>query len=121
MSSNKKDTAIINNGFINNGGEKNVYNQTIKKDFEDRHVTKTDLKNIQNEIPLNYLVTIQIPQSYPEVFTYANEIKDRLKTLGYKVELEEFAMLTSPYRDRFYIELHNNDSVAIMSIIPQRH
>jgi|GEM_PF-3773355 len=81
---NKKETTIINKGFINQGGTKNIYNQTINEKQPDRHLTEEDINKIIKSIPdKNFKVAVFTLSNDKEVKSFAKEIYDVLISKGY--------------------------------------
>ena len=82
----KKDTAIINNGIINNGGVGNTYNQTVNPNIPQREfgiVAKNELSNLIPAKANSFYIHVY---NYDhESLVFAKEIVDYLVSKKYTI------------------------------------
>lgn len=99
-----------NNGFINNGGQNNTYNQTIVPK-QQRHITEDDksrlltwLKGIDTKT-----IIIVTRQKDEESLTYSNELNNFLNTIGYNTGFANIGMLVNNnQKTPFDLNISNN-------------
>jgi hypothetical protein len=81
--SKKTDTTIVNNGFLNQGGIGNTYNQTINPEIPQRKISLDEEWYLNATLPkksVNY--TVYIYNNDPESRRYAQDIISHLKKLN---------------------------------------
>ena len=111
-----KDTAIVNNGFINNGGNGNTYNQSINNKPEPRHLNENDTK-ILFKIPAYYEIEIDYILSCKECEKYSIELEKYLISVGYNVKLNGLLMqiINPPCSQRFcFLKSDTKDKVNLV-------
>lgn len=80
----KNETKIMNNGFLNQGGSGNTYNQTINTDVPQRHFTQLDFMAIKNNLKSEskYIITA-VYDFDKESTVFANEIISYFEKNGF--------------------------------------
>lgn len=80
----KNEPKIVNNGFINQGGSGNIYNQTIKTDVPQRHFTQPDFMDIKNHLKSESKNIITAVYDFDKESTvFANEIISYFEKNGF--------------------------------------
>ena len=111
--SKKNDTQIINNGFINNGGAANTYNQTINPQPTPRQVLDEDIKNIEDKVPKTYALNITFSALDKECNNFGYELAKRLTSLGYNISISLYGILGSTsYNNRFGLTVNDSKQEA---------
>jgi|JI6StandDraft_1071083.scaffolds.fasta_scaffold272044_1 hypothetical protein len=118
----KNETKIVNNGFINQGGENNTYNQKLITTPPQRHPTLNDIKEIENKIDKNrFPVAIGYVDKESRIF--AIELSKKLEQKGFTISYFSNVMLfssdTSNKNKRFTIDLHIPDTSYMVTIVGQ--
>ncbi len=90
----KSDSIIINHGFLNQGGQGNTYNQTIKGK-EQRHVDENSKSWLLNNLPRNYHVKVLCTMGDAETEILAKEMVKVLKEMNFDVEFGGWSVFTN--------------------------
>ncbi len=109
----KNEVPIINNGFINNGGAGNTYNQTINPGLPPRNLKNLDFENLIGKIP-SKKISIQVMPCFQdkETLNYSNQIFYKLEKLGYNVRIAGMGMMNFFDGEQFAIDI-SNDKIII--------
>jgi len=84
FNSTKKDTLIVNNGFINNGGVGNTYNQTMNPPSEQRHLSPLDKIYLDTAFSPNLkFFLLDVYNFDKESLNLSNEISNYLESKNY--------------------------------------
>jgi hypothetical protein len=99
----KKDTDIINNGFLNQGGTSNTYNQTLNPDIPQRHFTKQDFEKIKSMLPEKTKnIAGNIYNFDQESMALGNEMLDFFELHGYTIAMKPLGeILSTVPKDKF--------------------
>lgn len=105
-----------NKGFVNVGGTKNIYNQTINPKPKGRHFTVEDLQKINAANPPRDFKVIIGFNKNPETETYAREIGGQFEQNGFEVSFISATTLVTPNPDkRFSINInHERKEIKVM-------
>ncbi|MCX6215349.1 hypothetical protein [Spirosoma sp.] len=89
----QKGTPIINNGFLNQGGNGNTYNQQINPEIPQRHFSKSNFNAFKNILPdKTKFITGSIFNSDAESIKYGNELLDTFESNGYIIAVRPLGL-----------------------------
>lgn len=95
--SKQKDTTIVNNGFLNQGGTGNTYNQTLNPDIPQRHFTQQDFEKLKAMLPKKTkYIAGNIFNYDQESMVLGNEMLDFFESHGYTIAMKPLGERLSP-------------------------
>jgi hypothetical protein len=110
----KKDTTIVNNGFLNQGGNGNTYNQKQYFQKNQRHVSAADDSWIRNNFPKQDSAVVKCVLGDQESEVYAREIVQHLNDLGIKAIFSGWSVFLNQQYGK--IVFQQNDSLKMVTV-----
>lgn len=122
-----KNLPAVNNGFINNGGVGNTYQQSILNGPvkpPQRHLDDMELLKIIDSLPnKTYSCNIRLWNADSESVAFGQEIADKLARVGYhNLSSSSFTTFEKGPKNKFLIERYYSprDSAVVITIYSQR-
>ena len=121
---NKNSTPIINNGFLNQGGKGNTYNQQMITTPQQRHPTIADVRRIEDSVDKRKY-PLYISYEDKESYIFGDELAQMLFENGFKIlyMTEVMSLTLGTPRDaswRFTVDLNIPDTSYSIHILSQR-
>lgn len=116
----KADTKIVNNGNLAVDNKGTVYQNTyINPKPEPRKVIQSDIDEILQKVPKDYIIAIDFSMSDEECNNYGLRLAEVIQRLGYNTELSEYGQIQPMYFDkRFYLSVNDNNKKAGIIVYP---